>query len=330
MKSYYTKAKDYLSVTRSSRTRNYEFLKKQASEERRTALEFCIWFDFNLVGAANLETGVFSCILDLIDNKHISAQYVKSFRLACILLQRFLQSDKQVNDKKCQEYLTDHPEIETRLRTRRVNMDFSSFLNYDRVKGNKVIFPFFRERGIDTKLIAELISRELLAFDNKYRNLIFLNTTDAEIVGVEKLGTREKHFQRLEGKRPLGWHYWLERLEKVHLNIDIETVVFFDNTFRLLKYLSDNEPQKDTLYSSLHTENCLLETYTNTLALLKDNVNIEFNFENESQIQRFQNAELMKSASFDAEKEKNQKEAEIKPEPLEKYAYDPDDSELPF
>ena len=70
MKSYYNKAKDYTITSRSVRTKHYEELKKQAEEEKRTALEFCIWYDFQLVDKAKLDTGVFSCILDLVNNKH--------------------------------------------------------------------------------------------------------------------------------------------------------------------------------------------------------------------------------------------------------------------
>ena len=109
MKSYYNKAKDYLVTSRSVRTRHYEELKKQREEEKRTALEFCVWYDFQLVDKAKLDVGVFSCILDLVNNKHITAPYIKDFRLACILLQRFLQSSKATNDKSCQEYIADHP-----------------------------------------------------------------------------------------------------------------------------------------------------------------------------------------------------------------------------
>ena len=72
MKSYYNKAKDYLITSRSVRTKHYEELKKQAEEEKRTALEFCVWYDFQLVDKAKLDVGVFSCILDLVNNKHIS------------------------------------------------------------------------------------------------------------------------------------------------------------------------------------------------------------------------------------------------------------------
>ena len=63
MKSYYNKAKDYLITSRSVRTKHYEELKKQAEEEKRTALEFCVWYDFQLVDKAKLDVGVFSCIL---------------------------------------------------------------------------------------------------------------------------------------------------------------------------------------------------------------------------------------------------------------------------
>ena len=136
MKSYYNKAKDYLVTSRSVRTRHYEELKKQIEEEKRTALEFCVWYDFQLVDKAKLDVGVFSCILDLVNNKHITAPYIKDFRLACILLQRFLQSSKATNDKSCQEYIADHPEVQSRLETKYINMDFSQFLNYDRAKAS--------------------------------------------------------------------------------------------------------------------------------------------------------------------------------------------------
>ena len=298
MKSYYNKAKDYTITSRSVRTKHYEELKKQAEEEKRTALEFCIWYDFQLVDKAKLDTGVFSCILDLVNNKHITAPYVKQFRLACILLQRFLQSSKATNDKSCQEYIADHPEVASILETKRINMDFSQFLNYDRAKAHKQLFPFFRSKGINTDLVAELISRHLLAYDLDRRNLIFLNRTDRDTIGVEKLGTGTKHFQRLEGTMPMCWHYWLEQDEHITFRADIDTVIFFDTTLNMLKYLTDNEPQERTLYASLHTPNCLLETYKNTLALLRLDVKIEYVFEDELKTRRFKLFNLMPDESM--------------------------------
>ncbi len=303
MKGYYNKAKDYLTLSRSTYTRDYKYLKQQALEEHRTAFEFCIWYDYQLVGKANLETGVFSCILDLIDNKHISAAYIKDFRLACILFQKFLQSDKTINNNKCAEYLADHPDIAVRLNTKRVNANFGEYLKYDREKAHKIIFPFFRSRGIDINLIGELISRELLAFDTTFRNLIFLNTNHLEIVGVEKLGIGEEHFQRLEGKKPLCWCYWMEQKKHIQFQTDIESVIFFDTTLHLLKYLSDHEPQENTLYCSLHTENCLLETFINTIALLKKDVEIKFVFEVESKTERFKNVKKTNDITPDIKKE---------------------------
>lgn len=322
MKSYYNKAKDYLVTSRSVRTRHYEELKKQIEEEKRTALEFCVWYDFQLVDKAKLDVGVFFCILDLVNNKHITAPYIKDFRLACILLQRFLQSSKATNDKSCQEYIADHPEVQSRLETKYINMDFSQFLNYDRAKANKQLFPFFRNKGINTDLVAELISRHLLAYDLNRRNLIFLNRTDTDTIGVEKLGTGTKHFQRLEGTIPMCWHYWMERDEHITFRTDIDTVVFFDTTLNMLKHITDNEPQERTLYASLHTPNCLLETYKNTLSLLRLDINIEYVFEDEQKTRRFRLFNFIPDETqFLPKLEKSTQEATIT---------DDDDEDLPF
>ena len=289
-KSYYNKAKDYLSLNRSTNTKNYETLKKEAVAQKRTAFEFCIWYDFTLVNVANLHTGVLSCILDLAEKNHISSDaYVNDFRLANLLMQKFLQSDKKVNDAKCEEYLADYSAIMTKLNTISIDADFSEFLSYDRVTANKQMFPFFRSKGINTNLIAQLISREMLAFDCKFHNLVFINRTDTEIVGVEKLGIGSKHFQRLEGIKHVCWSYWVEKRKYISFKTDIQKVIFFDDTIRLLQHLSENQPQENVLYCSLHTDNCLIETYTNTLELLNDDVEIQFNFANKEAIQRFEN-----------------------------------------
>lgn len=293
MKDYYNKAKDNLVISRSTYTKQYETLKIQAAAEGRTALEFCVWYDFQLVNVARLDVNVFSCILDLVEEGHITGQYMKQFRLACILMQKFLQSSKVINDRKCAEYLADHPEVASRLETKRIDIDFSKFLKYDRYRAHKQMFPYFRQQGISTDLVAELVSRELLAYDLDFRNLIFLNRTDTDIIGVEKLGTGSKHFQRLEGTKPLCWHYWVDDEQYTTLSADIETVVFFDKTLNLLKYLTDNAPRMGTLYASLHTPNCLVETYENTISLLKKGVKIEFIFEDKEKIKRFENIEIL-------------------------------------
>ena len=292
-KSYYNKAKDYLCLNRSTNTKNYETLKKEALAQKRTAFEFCIWYDFTLVNVANLHTGVLSCILDLVEKNYISSEaYVKDFRLANLLMQKFLQSDKRINDAKCEEYLADYPAIMTELNTISIAADFSEFLSYDRVTANKQMFPFFRSKGINTNLIAQLISREMLAFDCKFNNLLFINRTDTEIVGVEKLGVGSKHFQRLEGSKPVCWSYWVERREYISFKTDIKKVIFFDDTIRLLQHLSENQPQENVLYCSLHTENCLIDTYTNPIELLNADVEIQFNFANKEAIQRFENIKI--------------------------------------
>ncbi|MGF7059640.1 hypothetical protein [Brassicibacter mesophilus] len=289
-KSYYNKAKDYLPLNRSTYTKHYQTLKKEVLAQKRTAFEFCIWYDFQLVDVANLNTGILSCILELIEKKHISTEkHIKNFRLACMLFHKFMQSDKKVNDGKCEEYIADHPAIAARLSTVNIEVDFISYLNYDRTSANKQMFPFFRAKEIDTNLIAELISRELLAFDCKFHNLIFINKADTGILGVEKLGIGIKHLQRLEGIRPICWSYWVERKNHINFKTDIQRVIFFDTTIRLLQYLKENYPQDNTLYCSLHTDNYLIETYTNTLELFNTDVEIQFNFENQEKIQRFNN-----------------------------------------
>lgn len=318
MKDYYNKAKDSLVISRSTYTKSYETLKIQAAAEGRTALEFCVWYDFQLVSVARLDVNVFSCILELIEKGHITGQYMKQFRLACILMQKFLQSSKAINDRKCTEYLADHPEVSARLETKRIDIDFSKFLKYDRYRAHKQMFPYFRQQGISTDLIAELVSRELLAYDLDFRNLIFLNRTDTDIIGVEKLGTGSKHFQRLEGIKPLCWLYWAEDRQYITLSADIETVVFFDNTLNLLKYLTNNAPRAETLYASLHTPNCLVETYKNTVLMLKEGVKIEFIFEDKEKIKRFENIEILSDIPMAAGGD------------IEPVTEDDDEEDLPF
>lgn len=81
MKSYYNKAKDYLVTSRSVRTRHYEELKKQIEEEKRTALEFCVWYDFQLVDKAKLDVGVFSCILEAVLVPEYPPKYVTDYTI---------------------------------------------------------------------------------------------------------------------------------------------------------------------------------------------------------------------------------------------------------
>ena len=97
---------------------------------------------------------------------------------------------------------------------------------------------------------------------------------------------------------PMCWHYWLEQDEHITFRTDIDTVVFFDTTLNMLKYLTDNEPQERTLYASLHTPNCLLETYKNTLGLLRLDVKIEYVFEDELKTRRFKLFNLMPDESM--------------------------------
>ena len=97
---------------------------------------------------------------------------------------------------------------------------------------------------------------------------------------------------------PMCWHYWLEQDEHITFRTDIDTVVFFDTTLNMLKYLTDNEPQERTLYASLHTPNCLLETYKNTLELLRLDVKIEYVFEEELKTRRFRLFNLMPDESM--------------------------------
>ena len=289
---YDTKAIHSLVISRSAYTRPLDKLKEQCIAQKRTNLEFVIWFDYTLMEVAKLDNSVFNCILELIQSKHIiNNHYMKDFRLACIIMQKFIDSDHAGNLIKLEEFANDYPQFKRYANIEPTpHLDFDSILTYDRVLANKRMFPYFHSNGVSKELVAELISRNLLAFDTRLHNLIYICQSNGKFLGIEKHGIGTKHYQQLIYKdKPISFIYHVERLGFLDFKRDIKKAVFFDNTLNMLKFLSENYIDSQTAYCSLHTPNCAKETFSNTLKLFNDNADIEFRFLNSDKTQRFEN-----------------------------------------
>ena len=263
-KSYQlAKAVNNIHINRSTYTKDLKILKEQAKLENRTALEFCIWFDYSLVSVCNLNTGPFSAILELIDNKHIlNNLYVKPFRLACLIFQEFVNSNNELNKKKVSDFLLDYPEYGQAKPSKKFNFD--DIYNYDRAKSHRIMFAYLTQKEIKRNLISALIYRHFLSFDDKMNNLLFISQDDMDFHGLVKQGIREKHFMKPEFvSETMPFYYWQERDEKVIFKRDIKKVVFYDTTLYMLKKISYHI-EDNVLYCSLHTPNASPNLYNNT------------------------------------------------------------------
>ena len=250
------------------------------------ALDFCLWFDETLLkNFVDFQKNPFNVILQFIDNKEdnfiiYSNKVRNNYRLACLIYHSFVNCDVDKVKAMETEYLEDHSNVSINGKNYDNVVDWEQILDYDKIKANKLIFPYFRNKDIEIPLISELLSRELLAFDNKFRNLIFIGRDSYCKYGLEKHGITDKHFLRIEGKK-FPFCYWYEREEKRDFK-QFKNLVLYSDTIEMLEEIStlrcEGGIDKDTLYCSLHTANFSEYCLENLLELLSDDINIKYTF----------------------------------------------------
>ena len=232
------------------------------------ALGFALWYDENLLNEPiSLQLTPFNYILRCTTSGIIESKYVKgSFRLACLILSMYAKSNKHSIAALREAYLKDHPDFFDRKCYEQV--DFEALYKYDRFTANKIMFPYFAGLGIDKELIAELISRRMIAFDGryKYKNIYYICQDLYDQYGVELLGMTAVHYQQIKGT-PFPFVYFCDEIEALK-PIDFKRVEFFDNTLDMLKYLSDLKATDKgipcrTVFASLHTANYNTTAYIN-------------------------------------------------------------------
>ena len=231
-------------------------------------LGFILWYDENLLQETiSLQLTPFNYILSCITNGIIQCTYVKNnYRLACLILSMYAKASKPTIWALREAYLKDHPDFYEHKSYEKI--DFESLYKYDRFTANKIMFPYFASLGIDKELIAELISRRLIAYDGKYKykNIVYVCQDLYDQYGMETLGMTAIHYQQLKGK-PFPFIYFREELEAFKMT-DFEKAEFFGNTLDMLKYLSDLKASDSgipcrTAYVSLHSANYNVCAYAN-------------------------------------------------------------------
>lgn len=269
---------NYLSYKINKNARCYKATDdKICSAKGLTCLDFLLWYDETfLTEKLDFKKSVFDFILYLTDRDGlcISSSTIKNnFRLACLIYNKFVNADEKEIKKMSAEYLKDNPVNDNYI-------NWESIIDYDK-KGNKVMFPFFRQLGISDKFVAELVSRQLLAFDNKFRNLVFICSDSlGNRYGLEKHGITSKHFMRLEGDK-FPFCYWVERGNEINFK-NINNIVLYSDTLEMLEEIStlieNDEIDYNTVYASLHTKNFHSDCLDNLLKLCSENVRVIYNF----------------------------------------------------
>ena len=261
----------YKKLTVSKSSRCYLSKDEAACEEKGlNSLNFALWYDERLLNSGvSLSLSPFRYILKSIDAGVISHDgTVGNYRLACLLLAKFVNCDSaRIKDIE-KDYIKDHPNITIEApKTKTKTLDYSTVYNYDHTAANKIIFPYMASNGIDKSLTAELISRGLLAFDGRYsfKNLVFICNDVTDFHGFEVLGmSAAKHFMQLSGEA-FPFIYYREELERIDYN-DFFRAEVFNDTIEMLRYLSELKkadggiPQR-VLFVSLHTSNYSMAAY---------------------------------------------------------------------
>lgn len=248
------------------------------------SLDFLLWYDERLLENNNINFNIppFKMILNLIDNKEeqfnikISSGNVKSnYRLACLVYHAFSKCDSDRIKGISEQYILDNPSKFDIKKKEPDILNWTDLTTFDKSTGCKKIFPYFRSQGIKESLIAELITRQLLSFDNKFNNLIFICQSPFDRYGIEKHGITAKHFMRLEGAK-FPFCYWYQKEEIKDFN-SFDHCIIFPDTIEMLKYISDNDIDENTIYSSLHTKNFHTDCIDNLIKLCP-NIDTEYTF----------------------------------------------------
>jgi hypothetical protein len=339
LKSYQqNKARHKMFISKTTLTKHYETLKAEAQQQCRTSLEFCIWFDYDLVPFCNLATNPFNAITQLIDNGHIlNDKKLKPFRLACIIFQKFMDSDHSINMLNVHDFLSDFPQYaDPQANKTYRDCDVKNIYEYDGSDANKRMFPYFERNIVSKKLIAIMIARGFLAYDEKYNNLVYVCQDDTTIYGVEKHGMLAGNFilpEYVNIHKPYPFMYWNQYNDRVTLKTDIKQVIFFDETLYMLQELSKGS-EDNTLYCSLHTADADIKLYQNGLELIPQNAEIYFNFSDKIKEQKFMdkvNEYELKQSQVAIETEAKEKENIEEDENTNAWlGDDDDDEEMPF
>ena len=292
MKNYNTyPAKDYLVISPRSQV-CLDNDKSLCLRNSLTSLDFCIWYDESLLTCEKLDFSkeAFDFILYLFDYGYIKAEkYLqspnKSFRISCLLFSKFVHCDVKRIKSFTKQFLSENPDfLKTREQKLKDEYDFTTTFIYDRYKSNKLIFPYFAKNKVNKSLVAELISRQFISFDDKYNNVVYINKDMTDNISIEKHGIGTKHFMRLEGKA-FPFIYFSESD-----NYDYKRFLrceAFATTLELLQYLSENEICEDVVYISMHTDNYNPDALKN-FKIVFGELHINYHFENtvdEKQIQ---------------------------------------------
>ena len=268
------------SITLSQSRRSYLTKDKVRCEEKGfDALDFVLWYDQTLLDAdISFAQSPFNFILQCVEKKIITARGIDNdFRLACLIFSVFVNSEVSPLKRIRQTFLNENPNFfENERNTAYRTVDFNSVYNYNRSAANKKMFPFFDNKGIEKRLISELISRQLLAFDDKgtYKNIVYVcQDVLGNKQGLEICGMTSNPFMRLLGK-PFPFLYFRDETEQLN-NADFERVEVFADTLTMLKRLSELYVTPDgipfrVLYISLHKSNYSEEAYKNFAAMFRE------------------------------------------------------------
>lgn len=262
---------------------NLESDKKISEQLNLKSLDFALWFDESLLEIKDLDLNKkpFDFILYLLDNNYINSRRFfnnsskSNFRIACLLFSKFVKCDVSKIKSIREEYIKDNSEKIQKEKEEEI--DFNSYISYNRLKSNKKIFLYLLNHGCSRSVISELISRRFICFDDKYNNIIYINSDLLDMKSIEKHGIGEKHFMRLEGT-PFPFCYW-----KDTENIDnkrFTKVEVFKNTLELIQYISENEAKENILYISTHSDNFNIKMIDNLKEIFGD-IELHYNFESE-------------------------------------------------
>lgn len=242
-----------------------DVVKETCNNKGLDTLDFILWYDEKLLhSSVSVHLAPFDYILQSISAGIITYKApIKHFRMACLILQEFSKCNKSQVAAMRTAFLKDHPHFLDAVCT---DVDFDSLYNYNHYTANKIMFPYFARQHIDKDLIAELISRKMLAFDDTYKikNIIYVCQDLYDNHGIEILGMTEKHYQRLKGQ-PFPFVYLAEEFDAFSME-DVTKVEFFGSTIKMLQHLSELRASEDgiparTAFASLHTDNYNMEAY---------------------------------------------------------------------
>ena len=246
--------------------------KDKCSEKGFDALDFVLWYDQTLLDSGiSLAQPPFDFVLQCVDKGVIHTSKISNpFRLACLIFNVFANSEAASVKRISANFLKENPNFfDNEKQEAYRSVDFNKIYSYDRVAANKVMFPHFSSKGIEKALIAELISRQLLAFDDKraYKNIVYVcQDVAGQKLGCEVCGMTAKPFMQLLGKA-YPFVYYRDEVEQLHKE-DFERIEFFGDTLEMLQELSalyrseDGIPSR-VLYASLHKNNYSEEAYRN-------------------------------------------------------------------